>query len=69
MGGHNGVQKTVKKLKTLFYWKGMQKMVKQWVQDCDICQRNKLDLAAYSGLLQQLPIPTRVWNEISMDFV
>lgn len=60
MGGHNGVQKT---FKTLFYWKGMQKMVR----DSDIRQRNKPDLTDYPGLLQPLPIPTRIWSEISMD--
>ncbi|GJX05179.1 retrotransposable element Tf2 [Tanacetum coccineum] len=44
-------------------------MVKQWVRKCDVCQRNKSDLSAYPGLLQPLPIPQRILQENSMDFI
>ncbi|GKC96593.1 retrotransposable element Tf2 [Tanacetum coccineum] len=53
----------------VFYWKGLKKMVKQMVRDCDVCQRQKPDLSAYPGLIQPLPIPERIWKEISMDFI
>nr|GEX87241.1 reverse transcriptase [Tanacetum cinerariifolium] len=29
----------------------------------------KPDLSAYPGLIQRLPIPERIWKEISMDFI
>ncbi|GKA96979.1 putative mitochondrial protein [Tanacetum coccineum] len=51
IGGHSGVYVTTKKLSAVFYWKGLKKMVKQWVRDCDICQRQKPDLSAYPGLI------------------
>ncbi|GKA27703.1 putative mitochondrial protein [Tanacetum coccineum] len=69
IGGHSGVYVTTKKLSAVFYWKGLKKMVKQWVRDCDICQRQKPDLSAYPGLIQPLPIPERVWTEVTMDFI
>ncbi|GJY69865.1 retrotransposable element Tf2 [Tanacetum coccineum] len=69
IGGHSGAHVTMKKLGPLFYWKGLKKMVKQMVRDCDVCQRQKPDLSAYPGLIQPLPIPKRIWKEISMDFV
>lgn len=34
-----------------------------------MCQRNKVELMLSTGLLQPLPIPTTIWDEISMDFV
>ncbi|GJW49776.1 transposon ty3-I gag-pol polyprotein, partial [Tanacetum coccineum] len=69
VGGHCGVYVTTKKLSAILYWKGLKKMVKQWVRDCDICQRQKPDLSAYPGLIQPLPIPERIWVEVTMDFI
>ncbi|GKE40572.1 putative mitochondrial protein, partial [Tanacetum coccineum] len=69
IGGHSGAHVTMKKLGSLFYWKGLKKMVKQMIRDCDVCQRQKPDLNAYPGLIQPLPILERIWKEISMDFI
>ncbi|GKC60732.1 putative mitochondrial protein [Tanacetum coccineum] len=48
---------------------GLKKMVKKMIRDCDVCQRQKPDLSAYPGLIQPLPIPKRIWKEISIDFI
>nr|GEU89435.1 hypothetical protein [Tanacetum cinerariifolium] len=69
VGGHSGIQVTVKKLGIVLYWRGMKKLVKKFVAECDVCQRNKPDLSAYPGPLQPLPIPTKVWHDISIDFI
>nr|GEV85794.1 reverse transcriptase [Tanacetum cinerariifolium] len=50
-------------------WKGLKKMVKQLVRKCDIFQRQKPNLSAYPGLIQPLPIPGRIWTEVTMDFI
>ncbi|GJZ42128.1 retrotransposable element Tf2 [Tanacetum coccineum] len=47
----------------------MQKIVKQFVRECDAFQREKPDLVAYPGLLQPFPIPKKIWSSISMDFI
>ena len=47
----------------------MKKAVLQYVAECDICQRNKNKTVATPGLLQPLPVPSRLWNDISMDFI
>ena len=43
--------------------------MKKFVRECLVCQKNKLDLAAYPGLLQPLPIPNNIWTSVSMDFI
>ena len=68
-GGHSGIEVTYRRLKQILYWPFMFKDVAHFVAACDICQRNKPDNVAYPGLLQPLPIPQRIWSDISMDFI
>ncbi|GKB67182.1 putative mitochondrial protein [Tanacetum coccineum] len=71
MGGHSGVKVTI----LLILWCALSMIEdvgntsKQYVNECSVCQLNKADLAASPGLLQPLPIPQRVWSEVSMDFI
>jgi hypothetical protein len=67
--GHSGFHKTVHRAKRDFYWKGMRKDIKKLVRECDICQVNKPETIHPAGLLQPLPIPSRPWADISMDFI
>ncbi|GJR39670.1 ty3-gypsy retrotransposon protein [Tanacetum coccineum] len=69
VGGHSGTNVRSHKTVTLFYWKGMHKGVKRFIRECDICQRQNPDLSAYPGYFQPLPIPEKVWSEVSMDFI
>nr|GEZ94642.1 hypothetical protein [Tanacetum cinerariifolium] len=68
-GGHSGMQATTKRMGALMYWKKMRNQIKQHIRQCDTCPRYKPELVPYLGLLQPLPIPTSVWDEISMDFI
>ncbi|KAI4797502.1 hypothetical protein KUCAC02_025044 [Chaenocephalus aceratus] len=56
-------------IKQCFWWTSMEKEVKEYVEACPVCARNKTSSRARIGLLQPLPIPNRPWSEISMDFV
>jgi hypothetical protein len=47
----------------------MRADIKRFVRECNICQENKHETILLAGLLQPLPIPTRVWSDISMDFI
>lgn len=43
--------------------------VTQFVAACGVCQRSKYEIKFLAGLLQPLPISTRVWEDISLDFI
>ena len=69
VAGHAGVKRTLVRLSTLFYWPNMRKDVELFVASCLLCQQTKYSTQAPAGLLQPLPIPSLVWEEVTMDFI
>ncbi|WVZ17774.1 hypothetical protein V8G54_010756 [Vigna mungo] len=69
IGGDTGVNKTLKRLSASFYWGSMAKDVKSFVSQCVVCQRMKYNIKQPGVLLQPLPIPTRVWEDITLDLI
>ena len=61
--------KTIEQVKRRFYWPRHGRGRRAYVTSCDACQRNKPSQQATMGLLQPLPIPTRPWQQVSMDLI
>jgi hypothetical protein len=68
-GGHSGFYKTYRRIAANVYWIGMKGTIQEFVRNCDICQRQKYMASSPGGLLQPLPIPNQIWEDISMDFI
>lgn len=68
-GGHSGAFRTYRRLAAIIYWPGMMKTITKYVAACDVCQRNKYEAKSPAGLLNPLPLPIKVWEDISMDFI
>ncbi|PKA50779.1 putative mitochondrial protein [Apostasia shenzhenica] len=68
-GGHSGIEGTTIKVRSIFCWRGIRKSVRKVVRECEVCQKNKVENIASPGLLQPLPIPSRLWTDITMDFI
>jgi len=66
---HEGVQKTLHRLRADFVIDGDHRLVREYVWACAICQHNKSESLHPVGLLQPLDVPALVWSDISMDFV
>lgn len=69
IGGHYGVFKTYQKLAQEWYWPRLGKRVQPYFQACGVCQTNKTSSLSPAALLQPLPIPQRICEDISLDFV
>jgi len=52
-----------------FYSPHVNKLVRDFVLSCTTCQRNKSEHLHPAGLLQPLPVPSAIWQDIAMDFV
>lgn len=64
-----GVTKTLARLTENFYWPGIRKDVKQFVASCVDCQHTKYKTKKTVGLLCPLSIPSRPWEDLSLDFI
>ena len=68
-GGHTGITRTLVCLVANFFWPGMRQSVINYIYQCSIFQQIKSSTAVPAGLLQPLPIPEAVWEDVTMDFV
>ncbi|KAL1556703.1 hypothetical protein AAHA92_12288 [Salvia divinorum] len=69
LAGHPGHERTFRLLAAGFFWPKMRKDVKNFVEECVVCQSTKYLTRKPAGLLQPLPVPSQVWEDVSMDFI
>lgn len=60
---------TLHRITHIYLWKGIMRDVYQHVQECEVCQKNKVEIVASVGVLQSLLILGRVWEDRSMVFL
>ncbi|KJZ68644.1 hypothetical protein HIM_11963 [Hirsutella minnesotensis 3608] len=69
LAGHPGRDMLKSLLSRRFYWPGLDADVRRFVRNCDVCGRSNIWREKRRGLLKPLPIPDRIWSELSIDFV
>jgi hypothetical protein len=69
IAGHSRFTKTYDRVKRSFFWEGMKYDIRNFVVECDVCQRNKGETVKSPGTLQPLLIPPAILRDISMDFI
>lgn len=67
--GHPGREATQAILSRSFFWPGISSDVRRFTRNCHQCRGNHAWRERRHGLLKPLPIPDRIWREISIDFV
>ena len=69
LAGHHGRFRTYGPIARDFVWPEMRKMIYNFVDSCVICQQSKIRRNKPQGLLKPLPVPSRPWKNIAMDFI
>jgi hypothetical protein len=69
IGGHFGIQATYNRVKSIFAWPKMKASITAYVHACTTCQQAKSEHVKLLGLLQPLPVPSKAWSVVCMDFI
>lgn len=64
---YGGLNKTAEAIHHLYYWKGLQQDVKQYIRNCWQCGHNKIHQDKTPGLLHPLPVPNHMWEQVVVD--
>ncbi|MBW0536539.1 hypothetical protein O181_076254 [Austropuccinia psidii MF-1] len=64
--GHRGENETYRRIKARFWWEGMKKSVKKWVQSCLACQKRSQNLQREQG---KSTATSTIFERVSMDAV
>jgi len=69
IGGHGRRWKTVELVARNYWWPGVMKEVRRYVDGCDAYQRYKNQSEAPAGKLMPNTIPEKPWSHILVDFI
>ncbi|PIL29076.1 hypothetical protein GSI_09124 [Ganoderma sinense ZZ0214-1] len=67
--GHPGQAKTVELVTRNYWWPGMVKFIKDYVETCDTCRRGKTSHAKPHGPLQPNEVPDGPGQVVTCDFI
>ncbi|KAG8424880.1 hypothetical protein J3458_022432 [Metarhizium acridum] len=67
--GHQGVGKTISRLRRSYDFPESRKMVQEVIKKCDTCNKAKSARHAPYGELQPISPPERAWQTVTMDFI
>ena len=69
IAGYGGQWKTVELVTRNYWWPGITKEVKQYVERCDQCQRMKNRAEMLAGKLRSNKVLEKPWQYILVDFI
>ncbi len=67
--GHFGYQRTSEYVRRWYWWLRIVSDAKDFCKTCPSCQQAKGGNKQPTGKLHTLPIPTKPWDSIGMDFI
>lgn len=68
IGGHNGIKRTINKIKQRFSWRKMRNMVIKYISNCQLCRQNK-QIRHTREKMVITDTPTSVFETVIIDTV
>ena len=68
ISGHQGVTRTLYRIRTRFYWPRSEKTIRKYVTSCKECQHSKRKIGKHDGLLQPI-ITLSPFEIVAMDLM
>jgi len=65
---HPSAKKTIQLLSSQYWWHGITSTVKQYCRNCHACRRIQVPRDKKPGFLHPLPVPSRPWEHITVDY-
>ncbi|KAL2532840.1 Uncharacterized protein Adt_06191 [Abeliophyllum distichum] len=69
LGRTSGEECTSALLQRAYYWPQMRDDISAYVKTYLVCQQDKPDHQKNADLLEPLPVPTRPFKSVSMDYI
>ena len=64
---HQGIVRTKQRLRDLYWWPGMDRMVEDAIHHCSACQSSDKVARTRNTPLQSVPLPDGPWQKIGID--
>ena len=65
---HLGRDRTIDYVSSRFYWPNLQKDVSEFVKSCERCLKSKPQFGKKEGVLMPIPVASKPFVELTMDF-
>ena len=69
LSGHFRQNKTLQVIHQKYFWPNLWTFVQDYCKSCTTCMHSKAQCHKPYRTLQQLPVPKKPWNSVSMDFI
>lgn len=67
--GHQGIVRTRQRLRELYWFPGMDALVRTQISACSVCQTSDKSAKVFEAPLQPVPLPEGPWKKLGMDIV
>lgn len=69
LGGHQGLSRTYKRIKLLYKWKNMKQDIKDFIKQCESCQKNKITVKNTKMPMVVTSVATKPFERVYLDIV